>query len=220
MSMPKAVRHHLIRLNSNCLLANSIKPSSAWSLSIFHLTRKITQPFQFHNKKNHTTFSISLCDDISCRCLCKGSWLVHDRAVVSKTLCYLYFWGSQNLWFLLWIIFKWPFPIWNNCDITGKYACEGKVENKFDMKPHSENLAEYGKLCRERTTKCMAKPRRVEVTDQMMNPPTANTCAPVSIKLPFLPSLLVGTCRWPWKSHETHAWHGWPDAFFRYKCKG
>jgi len=31
------------------------------------------------------------------------------------------------------------------------------------MKPHSENLAEYGKLCRERTTKCMAKPRRVEV---------------------------------------------------------
>ncbi|KAG2601050.1 general transcription factor IIF subunit 2-like [Panicum virgatum] len=45
----------------------------------------------------------------------------------------------------------------------GKYACEGKVENKFDMKPHSENLAEYGKLCRERTTKCMAKPRRVEV---------------------------------------------------------
>ncbi|CAL4947218.1 unnamed protein product [Urochloa decumbens] len=45
----------------------------------------------------------------------------------------------------------------------GKYACEGKVDQKFDMKPHSENLAEYGKLCRERTTKSMAKPRRVEV---------------------------------------------------------
>ncbi|KAF8766188.1 hypothetical protein HU200_007692 [Digitaria exilis] len=45
----------------------------------------------------------------------------------------------------------------------GKYSCEGKVDNKFDMKPHSENLAEYGKLCRERTTKSMAKPRRVEV---------------------------------------------------------
>ncbi|CAO2197445.1 unnamed protein product [Urochloa humidicola] len=45
----------------------------------------------------------------------------------------------------------------------GKYACEGKVGHKFDMKPHSENLAEYGKLCRERTTKSMAKPRRVEV---------------------------------------------------------
>ncbi|PVH37975.1 hypothetical protein PAHAL_5G141800 [Panicum hallii] len=42
----------------------------------------------------------------------------------------------------------------------GKYACEGKVENKFDMKLHSENLADYGKLCRERTTKCMAKPRK------------------------------------------------------------
>ena len=99
---------------------------------------------------------------------------MHDCAVVSKTLCYLYFWGSQNLWFLLWIIFKWPFPIWNNNDITGKYACEGKVENKFDMKPHSENLAEYGKLCRERTTKCMAKPRRVEVTDQMIISPTGH----------------------------------------------
>ncbi|RCV27562.1 hypothetical protein SETIT_5G334400v2 [Setaria italica] len=44
----------------------------------------------------------------------------------------------------------------------GKYACEGKVENKFDMKPHSENLANYGKLCRERTTKSMDRPR-VEV---------------------------------------------------------
>ncbi|CAL4961160.1 unnamed protein product [Urochloa decumbens] len=45
----------------------------------------------------------------------------------------------------------------------GKYACEGKVDQKFDMEPHSENLVEYGKLCRERTTKSMAKPRRVEV---------------------------------------------------------
>ncbi|WVZ68662.1 hypothetical protein U9M48_017576 [Paspalum notatum var. saurae] len=45
----------------------------------------------------------------------------------------------------------------------GKYSCDGKVENKFDMKPHSENLAEYGKLCRARTTKSMDKPRRVEV---------------------------------------------------------
>lgn len=45
----------------------------------------------------------------------------------------------------------------------GKYSCDGKVENKFDMKLHSENLAEYGKLCRARTTKFMHKPRRVEV---------------------------------------------------------
>jgi len=28
---------------------------------------------------------------------------------------------------------------------------EGKVEHKFDMKPHGENIEEYGKLCRERT---------------------------------------------------------------------
>ncbi|XP_062207012.1 uncharacterized protein LOC133908847 [Phragmites australis] len=46
-----------------------------------------------------------------------------------------------------------------------KLACEGKVENKFDMKPHRENLVEYGKLCRERTTKFMAKPRQVQVLE-------------------------------------------------------
>ncbi|TVU34952.1 hypothetical protein EJB05_16811, partial [Eragrostis curvula] len=44
----------------------------------------------------------------------------------------------------------------------GKLACEGKVENKFDMKPHRENLADYGKLCRERTNLSMVKPRKVE----------------------------------------------------------
>ncbi|TVU34960.1 hypothetical protein EJB05_16819, partial [Eragrostis curvula] len=43
----------------------------------------------------------------------------------------------------------------------GKLACEGKVENKFDMKPHRENL-DYGKLCRERTNLSMVKPRKVE----------------------------------------------------------
>uniref|UniRef100_A0A804QRP1 TFIIF beta subunit N-terminal domain-containing protein n=1 Tax=Zea mays TaxID=4577 RepID=A0A804QRP1_MAIZE len=35
----------------------------------------------------------------------------------------------------------------------GKLSCEGKVEHKFDMEPHSDNLANYGKLCRERTQK-------------------------------------------------------------------
>ena len=47
---------------------------------------------------------------------------------------------------------------------TGKLACEGKVENKFDMKPHRENLMDYGKLCRERTNMSMVKPRKTEVT--------------------------------------------------------
>ncbi|KAL6616138.1 hypothetical protein ACP70R_038408 [Stipagrostis hirtigluma subsp. patula] len=45
----------------------------------------------------------------------------------------------------------------------GKLACEGKVETKFDMKPHRENLVDYGKLCRERTNKYMDKPRRLQV---------------------------------------------------------
>jgi len=46
---------------------------------------------------------------------------------------------------------------------TGKLACEGKVENKFDMKPHRENLMDYGKLCRERMNMSMDKPRKTEV---------------------------------------------------------
>ncbi|OEL23651.1 hypothetical protein BAE44_0015330 [Dichanthelium oligosanthes] len=46
---------------------------------------------------------------------------------------------------------------------VGKLACEGKVENKFDMKPHRENLMDYGKLCRERTNMSMVKPRKTEL---------------------------------------------------------
>ncbi|KAF8663853.1 hypothetical protein HU200_055188 [Digitaria exilis] len=45
----------------------------------------------------------------------------------------------------------------------GKLACEGKVEKKFDMKPHRENLMDYGKLCRERTNMFMVKPRKTEL---------------------------------------------------------
>ncbi|KAL6845474.1 hypothetical protein ACP4OV_024969 [Aristida adscensionis] len=45
----------------------------------------------------------------------------------------------------------------------GKHACEGKVENKFDMKPHRENLVDYGKLCRERTNQSLIKPRTLQV---------------------------------------------------------
>lgn len=43
---------------------------------------------------------------------------------------------------------------------------EGKVEHKFDMKPHSENLEMYGKLCRERTNKSMVKNRQIQVNHQ------------------------------------------------------
>ncbi|KAA0065193.1 hypothetical protein IC582_006471 [Cucumis melo] len=47
----------------------------------------------------------------------------------------------------------------------GKVSMEGKVEHKFDMKPHSENLEMYGKLCRERTNKSMVKNRQIQVID-------------------------------------------------------
>jgi len=40
---------------------------------------------------------------------------------------------------------------------------EGKVEHKFDMKPHGENIEEYGKLCRERTNRSMIKNRQIQV---------------------------------------------------------
>lgn len=40
---------------------------------------------------------------------------------------------------------------------------EGKMEEKFDMKPNNENFEEYGKLCRERTNKSMIKNRQVQV---------------------------------------------------------
>ncbi|XP_028059348.1 transcription initiation factor IIF subunit beta-like [Camellia sinensis] len=47
----------------------------------------------------------------------------------------------------------------------GKVAMEGKVEHKFDMKPHNENLEEYSKMCRERTNKSMIKNRQILVID-------------------------------------------------------
>ncbi|XVF63771.1 hypothetical protein PTKIN_Ptkin09bG0114000 [Pterospermum kingtungense] len=47
----------------------------------------------------------------------------------------------------------------------GTVAIEGKVEHKFDMKPHEENIEEYGRLCRERTNKSMIRTRQVQVID-------------------------------------------------------
>lgn len=45
---------------------------------------------------------------------------------------------------------------------VGKVAMEGKVEHKFDMKPHGENIEEYGKWCRERTSRSMIKGRQIQ----------------------------------------------------------
>ncbi|XP_010253576.1 PREDICTED: general transcription factor IIF subunit 2 [Nelumbo nucifera] len=47
----------------------------------------------------------------------------------------------------------------------GRVAMEGKVLHKFDMKPHNENIGDYGKLCRERTNKYMVKTRQIQVID-------------------------------------------------------
>ncbi|XVE75343.1 hypothetical protein DITRI_Ditri12bG0086700 [Diplodiscus trichospermus] len=47
----------------------------------------------------------------------------------------------------------------------GKLSVEGKIINKFDMRPHDENIENYGKLCRERTNKYMKKPRQIQVID-------------------------------------------------------
>jgi hypothetical protein len=40
---------------------------------------------------------------------------------------------------------------------------EGKIVNKFDMRPHNQNLELYGKLCRERTKKYTVKNRQIRV---------------------------------------------------------
>jgi len=47
----------------------------------------------------------------------------------------------------------------------GKVAVDGKVEHKFDMKPHTQNVDDYRKLCRERTNKSNFKARQVQVID-------------------------------------------------------
>ncbi|KAF7820108.1 general transcription factor IIF subunit 2 [Senna tora] len=47
----------------------------------------------------------------------------------------------------------------------GKMTVEGKIQHKFDMRPHNQNLELYGKLCRERTNKYMVKSRQIQVID-------------------------------------------------------
>ncbi|CAA7019226.1 unnamed protein product [Microthlaspi erraticum] len=47
----------------------------------------------------------------------------------------------------------------------GKMSVEGKIKNKFDMRPHNENIESYGKLCRERASKYMCKNRQIQVID-------------------------------------------------------
>ncbi|CAM8912491.1 unnamed protein product [Rhodiola kirilowii] len=61
-----------------------------------------------------------------------------------------------------------PMCIFSESNQGTRVAVEGKVERKFDMKPHNENpddLEEYGRLCRERTSKSMIKNRQIQVID-------------------------------------------------------
>nr|GME00154.1 transcription initiation factor IIF subunit beta [Ipomoea batatas] len=46
-----------------------------------------------------------------------------------------------------------------------KVAMEGRIEHKFDMKPHTRNMEEYRKMCRERTNKSMIKNRQIQIID-------------------------------------------------------
>ncbi|KAF8075567.1 hypothetical protein N665_1080s0006 [Sinapis alba] len=57
-----------------------------------------------------------------------------------------------------------PMGIFSETNL-GDPASEGKVEHKFDMKPHGEDIEEYAKLCRERTSKSMVKSRQIQVID-------------------------------------------------------
>ncbi|XP_004498699.2 uncharacterized protein [Cicer arietinum] len=57
-----------------------------------------------------------------------------------------------------------PMSVFSNT-IQGKIAVEGKILNKFDMRPHNQNLDSYGKLCRERTNKYMVKNRQIQVIE-------------------------------------------------------
>ncbi|GAB4854924.1 hypothetical protein Ancab_023513 [Ancistrocladus abbreviatus] len=47
----------------------------------------------------------------------------------------------------------------------GKLSVEGRILNKFDMRPQYEAIESYGKLCRERTNKYMTKGRQIQVID-------------------------------------------------------
>ncbi|XP_015583911.1 general transcription factor IIF subunit 2 isoform X2 [Ricinus communis] len=47
----------------------------------------------------------------------------------------------------------------------GKVSVEGKILYKFDMRPHTENLENYAKMCRERTKKYMTKGRQIQIID-------------------------------------------------------
>lgn len=64
-----------------------------------------------------------------------------------------------------------PMEVFSCVDLEKVPSIEGKIENKFDMKPHGEDIEEYARLCRERTCRSMVKNRQIQVIDNgNMNP--------------------------------------------------
>ncbi|KAG2324298.1 hypothetical protein Bca4012_038813 [Brassica carinata] len=58
-----------------------------------------------------------------------------------------------------------PMTVLSVVDLEENPAAEGTVEQKFDMKPQGENIEEYARLCRERTSRSMVKNRQIQVID-------------------------------------------------------
>ncbi|XP_061362786.1 uncharacterized protein LOC133306475 [Gastrolobium bilobum] len=58
-----------------------------------------------------------------------------------------------------------PMSVFSDTQDGDDISVEGKILNKFDMKPHNQSLELYGKLCRERTNKYMVKSRQIQVID-------------------------------------------------------
>lgn len=77
------------------------------------------------------------------------------------------FHGLKITWIAICLLCKHSINLFDTLNhqllVTGKLSCEGKVGHKFDMEPHSDNLVNYGKLCRERTQKSMIKNRKLMV---------------------------------------------------------
>ncbi|KAF3521503.1 hypothetical protein F2Q69_00050256, partial [Brassica cretica] len=58
-----------------------------------------------------------------------------------------------------------PMNVLSVVGLEDKPAAEGTVEQKFDMKPQGEDIEDYARLCRERTSRSMVKNRQIQVID-------------------------------------------------------
>ncbi|CAH8363990.1 unnamed protein product [Eruca vesicaria subsp. sativa] len=58
-----------------------------------------------------------------------------------------------------------PMCVFSTVDLQDNPAADGVIEQKFDMKPQGEDIEEYARLCRERTSRSMVKNRQIQVID-------------------------------------------------------